>query len=76
MGSSSRDSYHELLKNLEVLPLQFQYIFSLLLFVGKNRELVRANSDIRNINRRYNPEIHLPIANLTVFQKTVNLFWN
>jgi hypothetical protein len=76
MGSTSRDSCQELLKNLEVLPLQFRYIFSLLWFVVKNRELLRSNSDIHNINRRYNSEIHLPIANLTVFQKRVILFWN
>jgi len=31
MGSSSTDFCHGLLKNLEVLPLQYQYIFYLLL---------------------------------------------
>ena len=53
MGSSSRHSCRELFKNLEVLPRQFQYIFSLLLFVVKNRELFRSNSDIYNSNTRY-----------------------
>ena len=76
MVSSSRDSCHDLLKNLEVLPLQIQYTVSLLLFVVKNRELMRSNSDTHNINRRYNSEIHLPIANLTVFQNRVILFRN
>jgi len=33
MGSSSRDSYRELFKNLEVLPFKSQNIFSLSLFV-------------------------------------------
>jgi hypothetical protein len=75
MGSSSRDSCHELLKNLEVLPLLSQYIFSLLLF-AKNRELFRPNSDVQNINIRYNSDLLLPIENLTVLQKVVFLFWN
>jgi len=39
MGSSNKDSYRELFKNSEVLPLHSQYIFSLLLFVVKNRDL-------------------------------------
>ena len=71
MGSSSRDSCHEMFKNLEVLPLQSQYTFSLLLFVVKNRELFRSYSDVHNINTRYNSDLHLPIANLTVFQNVV-----
>jgi len=33
MGSSSKDSCHELFKNLEVLPFKSQNIFSLSLFV-------------------------------------------
>jgi len=75
MGSSSRDSCHELFKNLEALPLLSQYIFSLLLF-AKNRELFRPNSDVQNINIRYNSDLLLPIENLTVLQKAVFLFWN
>jgi len=56
MGSSNRDSYRELFKNLKVLPLQSQYIFPLLLFVVKNRELFRSNSDVHNINTKYNSD--------------------
>jgi hypothetical protein len=53
IGSSSRDSCFDMFKNLEVLPLQFQYIFSLLLFVVKNKELFTCNSYEHNINTRY-----------------------
>jgi len=38
MGYSSTDSCCELFKNLEVLLLRSQYIFSLLLFAVKNRD--------------------------------------
>ena len=74
MGSSSRDSCHELLKNLEILLLGSQYIFSLPVFVVKNRELFRSNSDVHNINTKYNSHLHLPITNLAVFQKGVFYF--
>jgi len=39
MNAKNRDSCHHLFKNLKVLPLKSQYIFSLLLFVAKNRDL-------------------------------------
>jgi hypothetical protein len=65
MGSRSTDFCHGLFKNLKVLPLQFQYVF----YVVKNRELFRSNSDEQNINKTCNYNLHLPIANLTVFQR-------
>ena len=37
MNARNRDSCHQLLKNLKILPLKSQYIISLLLFVAKNR---------------------------------------
>jgi hypothetical protein len=36
-GCRSRDSYRALFKNLKILPLQSQYILSLLLFVVDNK---------------------------------------
>ena len=32
-----------------------------------NRELFTSNSDVHNVNTRYNSDLHLPIAYLTVF---------
>ena len=69
MNSSSRNSCHDLLKKLNILLPQSQYIFSLLILVIKNRDLLRSNSEVHNIRRRYNSDLHLPIANLTVLQK-------
>jgi hypothetical protein len=74
MSSSSTDYCHELLKKLKILPLQSQHILSLL-FVVRHRELFRCNYDVYNISMRYNSHLHLPIANLIVFQKSF-LFWN
>jgi hypothetical protein len=35
--SRGRDSCRELFRNLKIFPLQSQYVFSLLLFMAKNR---------------------------------------
>jgi hypothetical protein len=39
----------QLFKDLKILPLKSQYIFSLLLFVAKNRDSYELNSEIHNI---------------------------
>ena len=36
--------------------------------------MFRSNSDVHNINTRYNSDLHLPIADLTVFQEGVFYF--
>jgi hypothetical protein len=69
--SRSRDPCRWLFKWLEILPLQSQYIFSVLLFVVKNKELFTSNQDIHNINTRSSKNVHPPVCNLTIFQKGV-----
>ena len=66
-----------------ILPLKSQYILSTILFVVKNKELFTTNQEIHNINTfvinanvhnfptRSHNDLHLPIANLSVFQKGV-----
>ena len=66
-----RDSCRQLFKQLQILPLPSQYIFSLLVFVNKNRELFLSNSEIHEINTWYNQNLHLPSTNLTLVQKGV-----
>jgi len=68
-NSRSRDSCRQLFKRLEILPLQSQYIFSILLFVVKNKDLYTNNHKIHNINTRSNINLHPPVCNFTVFQK-------
>jgi hypothetical protein len=60
-----------LFKKLHILPLQSQYIFSILLFVVKNRNYFRSNTDIHYINTRFNHNLHLPSTNLSVVQRGV-----
>ena len=56
-------------KNLKILPLQSHYILSLLLFVIDNGDYFKVNSEIHNINTRNKSKLHLPISNLSVYQK-------
>jgi len=39
------------------------------MFVVKNRDLFKLNSDIHRFNRRYAKDFHLPSAKLKLFQK-------
>jgi hypothetical protein len=67
--SSSRASCRQLFKQLEVLPLQSQYILSTLMFVAKNKNLFATNQDFHTFSTRYNSDLHLPTFNLTLYQK-------
>jgi hypothetical protein len=66
-----RDSCHQLFKQLQILALSSQNIFSLLLFVNKNREMFLSNSEIHDTNTQYNYNLHLPSTNLALLQKGV-----
>jgi hypothetical protein len=70
-NSGSRDSCRELFKKMEILPLQSQFIISLLLFIVNNKDLFKSNSEIYGRNTRHNNYLHYPTCNLTVFQKGV-----
>jgi len=70
-SSRSRDSCRELFKNLLILPLYSQYIYSISLYVVKNKHLFYTNNQIHNIHTRFKTNLHPPTANLTKFQKGV-----
>jgi hypothetical protein len=58
-------------KNLKILPLQSQYILSLLLFVFDNKNKFKLNSDVYNMNTRQKYNYHLPSSNLSLYQKGI-----
>jgi len=70
-NTGSRDSCRHLFKQLQILSLPSQYIFSLLVFVNKNRGLFQSNSEIHDLNTRFNHNLHLPSKNLTSVHKAV-----
>jgi hypothetical protein len=68
-NTGRHDSCCQLYKQLQILSLPSQYIFSLLIFVNKNRDLFQSNSEIHDINTHYNYNLHLPSTNLTQCKK-------
>jgi hypothetical protein len=74
-NSGNRETCRELFKNLKILPLYSQYMFSLLLFVvKKNTDQFKSNEEIHSINTRYNTNLHPPISNLVTFRKRAHCF--
>ena len=69
MNSGNKDSCRGLFKKLHILPLQSQHIFSLLMFVVKNKDFFKTNSDVHSFNTRSHYDLHFPAANLAVSQK-------
>jgi hypothetical protein len=66
-NSRRSDSCRELFKQLDILPLQSQYIYSLLLFINKNKDNFLLNSQVHRIYTRQNSNLYLPSANLTIY---------
>jgi len=58
-------------KKLEILPLYSQYIYSISIFVIKNKHLFHTNNQIHSIHTRFKTNLHPATANLTKFQKGV-----
>ena len=67
-SSRTRDSCRELFKKLEIYS---QYIYSISIFVIKNKHLFYTNTQIHSIHTRFKTDLHPPTANLTKFQKGV-----
>jgi len=54
---------------MEILPFCSQYIFSLLLYVVNNKHLFKKNLKVHNHDTRSANIFHIPITNLTKYQK-------
>ena len=65
------ESCRNLFKQFQILTQTSQYIFSLLVFVAKHRNLYMANSEIHDMNTRFNYNLHLPSTRLSLVQKGV-----
>jgi hypothetical protein len=71
MNSSRNSSCQQLLKDLNILPIQSQYIFSILLFVTKNKDHFLSNSQVHKISTKQTSNLYLPTENLIIYQKGV-----
>jgi hypothetical protein len=66
-GCGYRDSCREHFRDMNILPLRSQYIYSLMMFVIKNREMVDTNSDCYEIDTRQHMNIHMYQVNLAKY---------
>jgi len=64
-----RESCKEAFKNMEIMTLYSQYIFSLILFTVKNKHLFTSSREIHKYITRNNTDLHLPTVNVTKFYK-------
>jgi hypothetical protein len=71
MKARNTDSCRPLFRLLNILPFYSQYIFSISMFVVKNRDIFILNSDIHNIHTRQDSHLHHPTYKLTKAQKGV-----
>jgi hypothetical protein len=71
MGRSYRESCRDFFKELGILPLRSQYIYSLIMFVIKNRETFVTNKDYHELKTRQDLNLHMHQVNLAIFSKDV-----
>jgi hypothetical protein len=74
-NSNKNAPYRKLFKSLNILPLQSQYIYSILLFTTKNKDQSSLHSHIHAINTRHKNNLYVPAANLTLYQKVAYYSW-
>jgi hypothetical protein len=71
VGYKSNHSCRDLFGTLRILPLSSQYILSLLLFLNKNKNQFKVNSEIYHYATRQQSNFPQPSTNLTKYQKGV-----
>ena len=57
---------------LNILPIQSQYIFPIILFVTKNKDQFLSNSEVHKISTRQTSDLYIPTANLAIYQMGVS----
>jgi hypothetical protein len=70
-NKTSYDSCRPLFQKLQILTVPSQYIYSLLGFVIKNKNLFTSNFEIHKVHTRTMNNFHLPLVNLIMTQKGV-----
>jgi len=71
MKAKARDSCRPMFSKLGILTLYSQYIFSILMFAVKHKDIFTYNIELHKINTRHKLDLHVPSVNLTKVQKGV-----
>jgi len=68
-GAERRASCRGLFRKLEILPVQCQYILSLMLFIIDNPNNFQTGLEIHGLHAKSKNKLFIPIANFTSVQK-------
>ena len=68
-NSGVKESFREAFKNMQIMILYSQYIFSLILFTVNNKHLFTPNNEIHKYKTRNNTNLYLPTVNINRFYK-------
>jgi hypothetical protein len=68
-GCGNTASCRSLFKKFRILPLKSQYMLSLLMFVVQIKHFFFFFTENYNLDTRQKNNLHLPEANLTIYQK-------
>jgi hypothetical protein len=75
MKAKARDSCRAMFSKLGILTLYSQYIFSILMFVVKHKDIFTCNNGLHQINTRHKLDLHVPSVNLTkVYYSGITFF--
>jgi hypothetical protein len=69
LGLKKRDSCRDWFKEMKILPLCSQYIYSLMFYIINNIHLFVRNTEVHNINTRQKINLFLPSTSFTKVQK-------
>jgi hypothetical protein len=72
MKAKPKDSCKEMFSKLGILTLYSQYVFSILMFVVKHKDLFTINMELHKMNTRQKSDLHIPLVSLTKVQKGVH----
>jgi hypothetical protein len=68
-NTHNRDSCKQHFRNLPIMTLYSQYIFSIIMFTLNNKHLFSSNNEIHKYDTRSNNLLHSPLTNLTKHKK-------
>jgi hypothetical protein len=71
LGCGRLASCRRLFRKLKISPFSSQYIFSITMFVVKNKHQFITNSEIHNINTRQHSNFHQPAPKLSGFKQGI-----
>jgi hypothetical protein len=71
MEAKMNDSCRDMFKELGILTLYSQYIYSILMFVVGHRDIFTFNNEVHGLNTRQKLDLHVPSVKLTKVKKGV-----